>query len=92
MAKLRKKQFVKDNDIFMCSNNGSAKLVGKVALINGLSQPTSFGAFMMIIRSANYPFLKTYFEMHAFRSQISTWAATINQITSKMLDMVKIPE
>ncbi len=39
IAKLRKKQFVKDNDIFMCSNNGSAKLVGKVALINGLSQP-----------------------------------------------------
>lgn len=73
----------------MCSNNGSAKLVGKVALINGLSQPTSFGVFIMIIRSAYYPFFKTYFETHAFRSQISTGAATINQITSKMLDWLK---
>ena len=90
-CKIKEKQFVKDNDILMCSRNGSAKLVGKVALINGLSEPTSFGAFMMIIRSVYYPFLKTYFETHAFRSQISTGTATINQITSKMLDLVKIP-
>ena len=34
-------------------------------LIKGLKEPTTFGAFMMIIRSQYYPYLKTYFELHA---------------------------
>ena len=51
----------------------------------------SFGAFMMIIRSAYYPFLMTYFQLPAFRSQITTGATTtINQITGRMLDNVKL--
>ena len=58
-CKIGTKKYVQDNDILMCSRNGSAKLVGKVALIKELSEPMSFGAFMMIIRSAYYPFLMT---------------------------------
>ena len=85
-------KFVKDNDILMCSRNGSAKLVGKVALIKNLPKAMSFGAFMMIIRSEYYPYLMTYFQMPAFRAQIITGATTtINQITGKMLDNVKLP-
>lgn len=87
----KEKHYVKENDILMCSRNGSARLVGKVALIKGLETKTSFGAFMMIIRSNYYPYLKAYFENDAFRSQLATSTATINQITSKMLDAVKIP-
>ena len=88
---IKDKLFVKDNDILMCSRNGSAALVGKTALIKGLTEPMSFGAFMMIIRSAYYPFLKTYFELPAFRGQISTGTSTINQITGKMLNDISIP-
>jgi type I restriction enzyme S subunit len=88
---IKEKHYVKENDILMCSRNGSARLVGKVALIKGLETKTSFGAFMMIIRSNYYPYLKAYFENDAFRSQLATSTATINQITSKMLDAVKIP-
>ena len=51
----------------------------------------TFGAFMMIIRSSYYPFLKTYFEMPVFRKQISTGTSTINQITGKMLNDISIP-
>ena len=52
----------------------------------------SFGAFMMIIRSQYYPYLLTYFQMPAFRAQITTGATTtINQITGRMLDNIKLP-
>jgi|GEM_PF-1873714 len=86
------KKYVMDNDILMCSRNGSARLVGKVALIRNLDEPMSFGAFMMIIRSAYYSYLMTYFQMPAFRAQITTGATTtINQITGKILDAVKLP-
>ena len=88
---IKEKLFVKDNDILMCSRNGSAALVGKTALIKGLTEPMTFGAFMMIIRSPYYPFLKTYFELPVFRNQISTGTSTINQITGKMLNDISIP-
>lgn len=85
-------KYVKNNDILMCSRNGSAHLVGKVALIRDIQEPMSFGAFMMIIRSKYYPYLMTFFQHHAFRQQISTAATTtINQITGKMLDNVRLP-
>lgn len=91
-CEINAKKFVKNNDILMCSRNGSARLVGKVALIKNIDEPMSFGAFMMIIRSDYYPYLMTYFQMPAFRSQITTGATTtINQITGKMLDIIKIP-
>lgn len=85
------KKIVKKNDILMCSRNGSAKLVGKVALIPNLPEQMSFGAFMMIIRSKYYQYLMTYFQLPEFRSQISTGTTTINQITRYMLDKVKLP-
>ena len=88
---IKEKLFVKENDILLSSRNGSAALVGKTALIKGLTEPMTFGAFMMIIRSSYYPFLKTYFEMPVFRKQISTGTSTINQITGKMLNDISIP-
>ena len=86
------KKYVKKNDILMCSRNGSAKLVGKVALIRDLPEKMSFGAFMMIIRSEYYPYLMTYFQLSAFRAQITTGATTtINQITSNMMNKIMLP-
>ena len=90
-CQIKEKLLVQDNDILMCSRNGSAALVGKTALIKGLDEPTTFGAFMMIIRSEYYPFLKTYFEMPYFRNQITTGTSTINQITGKMLNDIMVP-
>ena len=88
---IKERHFVQENDILMCSRNGSAKLVGKVALIKCLKKPTSFGAFMMIIRSDYYQYLKTFFESAAFKHQLSTGTATINQITGNMLNEIKLP-
>ena len=89
---IKEKQFVKENDILMCSRNGSARLVGKVALIKEIKEPLAFGAFMMIIRSSFYPYLFTFFQTEAFRRQIRTGATTtVNQITNNMLDDIKLP-
>ena len=88
---IKEKLMVKDNDILMCSRNGSAALVGKTAIIKNLKEPMTFGAFMMIIRSTYYPYLKTYFDTTAFKSQLSIGTTTINQITGKMLNDVKLP-
>jgi type I restriction enzyme S subunit len=89
---VKERFMVQENDILMCSRNGSAKLVGKVALIKGIQEPMSFGAFMMIIRSRYYSYLMTYFQLDAFRQQIKTGATTtINQITGRILDDVTLP-
>ncbi len=88
---VKEKLMVKDNDILMCSRNGSAALVGKTALIKALDEPMTFGAFMMIVRSQYYPYLKTFFDTNTFRKQLSIGTTTINQITGKMLNDVKVP-
>lgn len=80
-------KFVKDGDILMCSRNGSFRLVGKVAKINKLAENMSFGAFMTIIRSEYNEYLFYFFQSQSFRKQIFVGqTATINQITTKMLN------
>ena len=75
----------------MCARNGSARLVGKVARIKDISEKMSFGAFMTIIRSEYNDFLFNFFLSDYFRCQLTTSkTATINQITSRMLDNIKI--
>lgn len=84
-------KIVKDGDILMCARNGSARLVGKVARIRNIEEKMSFGAFMTIIRSNYNDYLFHFFLSDFFRSQLSTSkTATINQITSKMLDKIKL--
>lgn len=91
-TKIGEKKYVNSNDILMCSRNGSARLVGKVAKIINLLEPMSFGAFMMIIRSRYYNYLYSYFQTDAFRRQIKSGATTtINQITVKMIDKIVLP-
>lgn len=88
-CKINENKYVKDGDILMCSRNGSAKLVGKVAMISNLSEPMTFGAFMTIIRSDYQQYLFAFFKSQAFRNQLtSSKTATINQITVKMLDEI----
>ena len=90
-ADIKDSKFVQNGDILMCARNGSAKLVGKVARIRNLSEKTSFGAFMTIIRSDYNDYLFYFFLSEYFRNQLTTSkTATINQITSRMLDNIKL--
>ncbi|MBD5183987.1 MAG: hypothetical protein HDS97_03745 [Bacteroidales bacterium] len=89
---LKASQYVKKNDILMCSRNGSARLVGKVCLIPDLNEKMSWGAFMTIIRSKHFRFLFHYFRLPAFREQLKkTKTSTVNQITIGMLKSIKLP-
>lgn len=85
-------KFVHENDILMCNRNGSARLVGKVAMIPKLEENMTFGTFMTIIRSDIYNYLFTFFQTDAFREQIKfQTAVAINQISLPLLASVKVP-
>ena len=88
---IKANKYVQDGDILMCSRNGSFRLVGKVAMIANLPEPITYGAFMTIIRSPYQAYLFAFFKSPAFRSQLTTsQTATINQITVKMLNEIKV--
>ena len=89
---VKEDKMVNDGDILMCSRNGSFRLVGKVALIKGLKERMSYGAFMTIIRSPYNPYLFEYFKTPAFRQYLITGkTTTVNQITVKMLNNLTLP-
>ena len=84
--------YVQKNDILMCSRNGSAALVGKVAMIKDIPEPMTYGAFMTVIRSEYSDYLFLYFQSNDFREQVSTGkSSTMNQITQNMLDKITLP-
>lgn len=89
---VKEDKMVNDGDILMCSRNGSFRLVGKVALIKGLKERMSYGAFMTIIKSPYNPYLFEYFKTPAFRQYLITGkTTTVNQITVKMLNNLTLP-
>lgn len=91
-CKILEKKYVQDGDILMCTRNGSFRLVGKVAVVKGLKEKMSYGAFMTIIRSEMNSYLFGYFKTAAFREYlISGKTTTVNQITVKMLNEIKLP-
>ena len=85
---------VKCDDVIMCVRNGSKKLVGKTALIPNNMAMTTWGAFMMIIRSKlNDTYIFHYLNSQMFFSQVfkDMGTATINQITKGILNECKLP-
>ncbi len=85
------KKLVHNGDILMCARNGSARLVGKVARIKEATEPMAYGAFMTTICSKYNDFLFYFFLSPYFRNQLTTSkTATVNQITSNMLDGIKL--
>lgn len=86
---IKENLYVEKGDVLMCSRNGSARLVGKVALLQELPEKMTFGTFMMIIKSEYNPFLFYFFKSEDFRNQIKHGEANmINQITRYMLNDV----
>ena len=85
---------VKCADVIMCVRNGSKSLVGKTALIPIDMPKTTWGAFMMIVRSKlNDTYIFHYLNSQMFFSQVfkDTGTATINQITKGILNECRLP-
>lgn len=90
-SKIPNDLLVKKGDILICSRNGSANLVGKLAIIDS-SLKATFGAFMMIFRS-NYPsnYISYILEvtMKRYMGEFST--STINQLTLSIFSKMFVP-
>lgn len=83
---------VQENDILICSRNGSANLIGKAALIKELPEEMTFGAFMTVYRSCYNPYLIHFFHSSYFKKQLhSSSTTTIHQLTKSMLESIVLP-
>jgi type I restriction enzyme, S subunit len=83
---------VQDGDLLICARNGSRALVGKVAVIKGLTEPAAFGAFMAIFRSEVNEYLYHFIRSPLFRQMIDEVnTTTINQITQGNLRSTLAP-
>lgn len=85
---------VKNNDILVCVRNGSSYLIGKCAIIKDLEEPMAFGAFMTVLRIKGYNDYRYVFyawqAKYMFEQIHGNSSATINQITNKDIDNLKI--
>ena len=86
-TEIQEKKTLRNGDILICSRNGSRHLIGKNICIDERTEGETFGAFMMIFRSANWRFLYQFFKSPIFKSQSGLFlTATINQLTSGTLN------
>lgn len=85
--RISEKLTLRRGDILICSRNGSQRLIGKNICIDRDMEGNTFGAFMMIFRSAHWKFLKHFFNSSVFTSQSGLFlTVTINQLTSNMIN------
>ncbi len=90
ISKISEKLKVKQNDILICTRNGSQRLIGKNIIIQGIETPMTFGAFMSIFRSEYNNFIVHLFKTDNYLEQIqANLGARINQITTKNLNAFK---
>ena len=87
------KLWVQNNDILICARNGSKKLVGKSAIIAGINEPMTFGAFMAICKTPFYKYVYLFLQSDCFFSQLRevSGTTTINQLTQNNFNAFLIP-
>jgi len=83
---------VKENDLLICSRNGSRNLIGKNALISKDAEGMAFGAFMAIFRSPLNTYIFWVLNSPLFDYQSGSFlTSTINQLTIGNLNSMEIP-
>lgn len=83
---------VQENDILICSRNGSRALIGKNAKIDKSTVGCTFGAFMTIFRSNHNNFIYYILNSSLFDFQSSMFlTSTINQLTTGNLNNFEFP-
>ena len=91
-ADIKENQYIYENDILICARNGSRSLVGKCAIMQGLTEVASFGAFMAVFRSICNEYVYYYFNTSLFRSSFDNDdSKQINQVTQAILRDTLIP-
>lgn len=92
-SSISEKLLIEENDIIICTRNGSKRLVGKSALIRNLSEPMTFGAFMAICKTPIYEYMFAYLQSDLFFGQLRDVSntTTINQLTQNKFNDFLIP-
>ena len=91
-CEVRENQYIRQNDILICSRNGSKNLVGKCAIYDGELGEVSFGAFMAILRTSLYKYVYYYLTTYLFRRYFSNDdTKQINQVTQDILKKAIVP-
>ena len=85
--KIKETIITRTNDILICARNGSARLIGKNAILKDSDCGHTFGAFMMVYRSEDNPFVHQLLSTKRYYSQVAeNLGARINQITTSDLN------
>jgi type I restriction enzyme S subunit len=90
--KIPKELIVNENDILICSRNGSRELIGKCVLIDNKTAGHTYGAFMCVFRSFYNQFIRYVFQSNLFNYYLGNYlTSTINQLTNTNLYNMEIP-
>ena len=91
-TKISDKLTAKENDILICSRNGSRDLIGKCALISKDDKGHSFGAFTTVFRSDINPYIFCILNSSIFKALSGLFlTSTINQLTIGNLNSIFVP-
>ena len=83
---------LQENDLLICSRNGSRDLIGKCALIDERTIGETYGAFMCVYRSRYNKFIHYTLLSDIFSFYLGTFlTSTVNQLTNMNLYNIVIP-
>lgn len=91
-TKIPEKLMIRENDILICSRNGSRDLIGKCAIAKSEDVGNSFGAFTTVFRSKYNQYLFCILNSNIFKNLSGTFlTSTINQLTIGNLYSIQVP-
>lgn len=91
-SNISEKLRIRENDILICSRNGSRKLIGKNCLISKDVEGSTWGVFMSIYRCESPVFFYWLLNSSVFKSQSGLFlTSTINQLTVSTLENMLVP-
>lgn len=85
------KLLTKENDLLICSRNGSRRLIGKCGLIQKSQEGHTFGVFNTVFRSDYNDYVYYILNSNIFFAQLGLFmTSTINQLTVNTLNNFEI--
>ncbi len=91
-SRIPKKLLIREEDILICSRNGSRDLIGKCALATKFDVGHSFGAFTTVFRSDINPYVFCILNSSIFKALSGMFlTSTINQLTIGNLNSIEVP-
>jgi type I restriction enzyme S subunit len=89
---IKENLILQENDLLICSRNGSRELIGKCALIDKRVVGQTYGAFMCAFRGIYNEYIYYIFQSNILNYYLGTFTtSTINQLTNSNLYSIVVP-